>query len=72
VTQQTDLSKKMRERADADALPASHELRMRADAFDRATADYFSTPQKATPAQFTGAWARARRVWSDYSGEPLL
>jgi hypothetical protein len=68
----TELAKKMRERADIDDLPDEHELRMRADAFDRATQGYYSVPQKATPAQFTGAWARARRVWCAYSGEKLI
>lgn len=72
MTQQTDLSTKMRGCADADGLPAGHELRVRADAFDRATAGYYADPQTVSVTQFTGAWARARRVWSDYSGETLI
>lgn len=56
-----DLPTKMRARADADGLPADHPLRMRADELDAADAE--------NPRQLLGRWARARRAWSDYTGE---
>ena len=71
MSEQTDLSIKIRARADADGLSADHELRAKADAFDAATTGYYSEPQTVAVAQFMGAWARARRAWCGYSGEPL-
>lgn len=59
-----DLPTKMRARADADGLPADHPLRVRADELD--AADVSNTRQ------LLGRWARARRAWSDYTGEELL
>ena len=68
----TELSKKMRERADADALPFMHPLRTRADEFDAATSGYHADPPTKDVKQFMGAWARARRAWCDYTGEELI
>lgn len=68
----TDLSQKMRARADADGLPDDHQLRTQADAFDEATARFYSNPQTISAPKFMGTWARTRRTWCDYSGEPLL
>ena len=59
-----DLPTRMRARADADGLPADHPLRVRADELDAADAE--------NPRQLLGRWARARRAWSDYTGEDLL
>lgn len=70
MTTQTDLSIKMRARADADSLPADHDLRRLADEFDAATVG--TTPQTVNVMLFMGAWARARRCWCDYSGERLV
>jgi hypothetical protein len=72
TTGQTDLGSKMRARADADGLPSDHDLRVKADAFDEATAGFHASPQTKNVQQFMGAWSRARRSWCDYSGEPLL
>ncbi len=68
----TDLAKDMRERADADKLPPEHELRILADTFDEVAAGYWGDPQTQSVKQFMGAWARARRAWCAYTGEPLV
>lgn len=57
MTTPTDLSIKMRARADADGLPATHKLREHADKFDAATAGYWATPQTVNTMQFMGAWS---------------
>lgn len=68
----TQLAKKMLARADADSLPADHALRLNAAAFEQAAAGFFGETQTVNVMQFMGHWARARRAWCDYSGEPLL
>jgi hypothetical protein len=68
----TGLSIQMRARADADGLPPDHDLRTKAVAFDEATRGFYAEPQTVPVAKFMGAWARARRAWCDYTGEPLL
>lgn len=68
----TTLADRMRARADEDALPADHALRKHADAFDTATRGFYAQPQTVKVAAFVGAWARARRAWCDYTGEPLI
>lgn len=55
------LPDRMRARADADGLPADHPLRVRADELDAADAE--------NARQLVGRWARARRAWSDHTGE---
>ena len=68
----TDLADKMRARAEADALPADHEMRTKAAAFDEAATGYHGQPQTKNVSQFMGAWARARKTWCDYTGEALV
>lgn len=68
----TSLAKDMVARADADGLPADHDLRLKAQAFDEACAGFYATPQTRDVKNFVGHWARARRAWCDYTGEPLL
>lgn len=68
----TALADAMRKRADSDALPAEHELRLYADAFDSAAEGFYAQPQTTPVAKFMGAWARARKSWCAYTGEPLL
>lgn len=58
------LTDKMRARADADGLPADHALRVRADELDAADTEQ--------PKQLLGRWARARRAWHEYTGEPIF
>lgn len=67
----TDLSAKMRALADRKH-PQAAELREKADAFDAATAGFYGEPQTVDVRKFMGCWARARRLWSDVSGEPLV
>jgi len=61
----SDLSKRMIDIADRDNLPADHKMRVVADAFDLAI--LFAEPKK-----LLGAWARARRVYCEYTGETLI
>lgn len=68
----TDLADKMRARAEADALPADHEMRTKAAAFDEAATGYYGQPQTKNVSQLMGAWARARKTWCDYTGEALV
>jgi hypothetical protein len=61
----TDLALKMLALADG-GHPRAAELREKAQAFDKATAD------RVDAKKLLGAWARARRCWSECSGEPLI
>ncbi len=67
-----DLPSRMRAKADADALPANHELRVLADALDAAVVGFYGTPQTVPVSRFVGDWARARKAWCTYTGEPLV
>lgn len=68
----SDLSERMTKRADAHKLPPNHELRIKAKAFDEAITGFYGTPQTVPVAKFMGAWARARKAWCEYTGEPLI
>ncbi len=72
MSEHTELSSRMIARADLDNLPANHELRTKAARLDIATAKYYAEAQECSVQEFMGCWARARRAWSDYTGEPLL
>lgn len=72
TAEETPLSKSMRLTANACNLPADHELRTLADAFDAAAAGFYAAEQTVTPKQFMGHWARARGAWCRYTGTPLL
>lgn len=67
---ETPLAKQMIERADRDGLPEDHVMRRTAQAFDEISVNY--AMGKSTPKGLLGAWARARRCWCNYTGEPLL
>lgn len=69
---QNELVRKMFALADKDALPENHPMRMRAKDFLEADEKYFSDPPLINPPQFLGAWARARKCWCEYTGEPLV
>ena len=71
-SQTTELGNKMRARADLDGLPSDHGMRQLADAFDKAAYRYAVEPQTVTARQFIGHWARARKCWCNYTGEPLI
>jgi len=68
----TELSQKMIDRANADNLPDDHTLRNLAKLFDEAATGYFASPQTVTVKSFMGHWARARKAWCEYTGEPLI
>lgn len=67
----TPLAEKMRALA-ATGHPSAAELNEKADAFDAATQGYYGDPQTVTAPKFLGCYARARRLWCDCSGEPLV
>lgn len=52
-------------RCDADALHADHVLR-------KAVRDLERAIESANAMKIVGAWAKCRRLWSEYSGEPLV
>jgi hypothetical protein len=67
----TDLSIKMHALADEGHSKAA-ELRSAADAFDEASAGFYSEPQTCDVRKFMGSWARVRRILCDASGEALI
>lgn len=67
-----DLGERMIARADADGLPADHELRVKGAAFSEAAAGFYADPQTVNVKQFMGHWARARSLWCAYTGESLV
>lgn len=69
---ETDLSKKMRAAADKEGYAADHEMRVLADKFDAAAQGFYSSPQTVSAPSFLGHFARARKCWCNYSGEPLV
>jgi hypothetical protein len=71
AVERTDLSIKMHALADRGHGRAG-ELREKADAFDAATlAHYGASGNADTAKRLLGCWARARRAWSECSGESL-
>lgn len=67
----TELSDKMRALADGNH-PRADELRAKAKAFDVAASGFYSEPQTVGAKSFLGAFARARRLWCECTGEPLV
>jgi len=47
-------------------------LRQRADQFEAAAKGFYAESQTVTPAHFLGCFARARRLYCDITGEPLI
>lgn len=68
----TELARRMVARADADQLPEDHAMRQLAARFEDAAIGYFAVPQTVAAKPFLGAWSRARKEWSNYTGEPLV
>lgn len=59
--------------AEGDISPEQEsDLREKADKFEAATNGFYASPQTCTVQQFLGAFARARRLWCDITGEPLV
>lgn len=67
----TNLADQMR--AIADKYPEfREELILKANDFDEATKGHFADPQTVSVPKFMGAWAKARRLYSKVTGEPLI
>lgn len=67
----TTLGDKMRALADIGHA-RSVELREKANAFDEAADGFYGTSQTVGAKQFLGAFARARKLWCEITGEPLV
>ncbi|WP_072669744.1 hypothetical protein [Vibrio injensis] len=65
----TELARKMIDLADADNLPDDHKLRSLALDFEKSV---LSIGQPGGVKRMLGSWARAKRCWSEYTGETLL
>lgn len=61
------LPERMVARANADGLPADHEIRVLAADLETIASD----PTTSTP-KLLGTWARTRKAWCAYSGESLI
>jgi hypothetical protein len=68
----TTLSDAMIAKADELNLPHHHNLRVLARQFNEAAKGFYEEHPTYTPKQLLGAWARARRAWCDFTGEPLI
>lgn len=66
----TPLARQMIARANSDDLPADHAMRRNALEFEEVTLKY--AEGNTTPQKMVSAWARARRCWCNYTGEPLI
>jgi hypothetical protein len=67
------LWEKMRALADQCGMPAEHPLRVAASELEmKVSRAYSDDGTKQDVKAMLGAWARARRLWSDFSGEPLI
>jgi len=68
--QRPSLPERMRELAETcnDLLPDWLE---KAEAFEKAINGFWGFPQTVTPQSFLGAYARARLLWCNVTGEPL-
>jgi hypothetical protein len=62
---------KMRKLADAGHERAD-DLREKADAFEQAANGFYAEEQTVGAKSFLGAFARARRLWCDCTGESLI
>jgi hypothetical protein len=62
---ETELGNRMIEVAERDRLPVDHPLRLLAKEFNEAV-------ESGDSRRLLGSWAKARRAWCDYTGEPLI
>ncbi len=68
----TCLAEKMMNIAKRDSLPDDHELVTKAKEFEDAALGYTAEPQTCSVKKFLGCWARAKKAYSKYTGEPLI
>lgn len=67
----TELGDRMRKLAETrDDLP--EDWLEKAEAFDRASEGYLAEVQTVNVKTFMGCFARARRMWCNATGEPLV
>lgn len=66
------LADRMRARADADGLPASHDVRTTADKMERAAEVAGREGGVDNVRAMLSAWVRARKAWNAYTGEPII
>lgn len=71
MKEQTDLGRKMRQLA-ADGHERADELIAKARDFDEKAIGFYSDPATVDTISFLGSFARARRLWCDCTGEPLV
>ena len=67
----TDLAQKMLDLADSHSVDRDHDLVVKAKELEAATIGCLEKGTHTTK-QLLGAWARARRAWCDYTGEPWI
>jgi hypothetical protein len=72
VSTNTELSERVIARCDSDGLASDHPLRVLAAEFNESVATAISDPVLDNSKKMLGAWARLRKEWSAYSGEPLM
>ena len=65
------LAEKMRALADS-GHPHAEELRRQADILEVDVKNAFGVDGDAAVRRMLGSWARARRCWSEATGEPLV
>lgn len=68
----TDLSKIILARCEQDQLPLDHSLRKLAISFNDAVDAVVKEPVLENSKKMIGAWAKLRKEWGAYSGEPIL
>lgn len=71
MSKSTDLTEKMIALADS-GHDRAQELRECAQTFDEAAKGFFSEPQTVSVGKFMKAWAQARVVYCECTGEPLV
>lgn len=52
--------------------PRAEEMREKATEFQKAVDGYYSEPPTVEAKSFLGAYARARKLWCEITGEPLV
>lgn len=71
MSEKLALWERMRRLAD-DGHPRADELRAKADEFEAKANGFYSEPQTVEVKSFLGAFARARLLWAECTGEPLV